>query len=140
MKFYVAGSSKLIGWAQLAMALVQNAGHTVTQDWTRHFEPGAPRGFAGDLARQDLDGVDQADAVLFLFNPEHISAGAWLEAGYAVKAGKLVFAVFSEQVTMREMEPFIFLFLSQVVMSSSIEAAIRTAESMAILRGSVANG
>lgn len=138
LRFYVAGSSKLISWARAAMALVAEFGHEVTQDWTRHFEPGSARGFGGDLAREDLAGVDQADAILFLFNPDHISAGAWCEFGYAMKARKPIFVVMASHVRMKDMEPFIFLFLSNVVMSSSMGAAIQTAENMMGRRGNVA--
>lgn len=130
MKFYVAGSSKLIGWAQLAMAILEQAGHTVTEDWTKWLDGRRPdRPFAGDIARQDLEGVARADAILFLFDPRHpISAGAWLEVGYAIRAGKPVFLVLAEGVSVRDLEDYIFLFLSEVVMSSTVHAAIRTAE------------
>lgn len=91
MKVYIAGRGDAEGiarWRALA-ALVREAGHTITYDWTVDVESERARGIQSwqrtqaerqDLASRDMKGVLDAD-VLIYDSPHEKSEGAAYELG-----------------------------------------------------------
>jgi len=78
MNIYVAGKWEETEAVRAVQELVRQAGHIVSYDWTRYLK---------DLplrlqAIADLEGVLQADAVIFLNHPR--CAGAFTEIGIAI--------------------------------------------------------
>lgn len=97
MKFYVATSMHNKSAARAAMDLIEASGHEVTHDWTwedaSSFTQGTPvfEAYLEHCGRQDLRGVQKADAVIVLAHPEMRDTRA--ELGIALGMGKPVFIV-----------------------------------------------
>jgi hypothetical protein len=91
MKIYVASSFLNKDNARLAMDMLENAGHTITNDWTKHHD-------AEDLSLQDrardaledLSGVRDAQAVVFLW-PWRFGGSS--ELGIALALNKYIIVV-----------------------------------------------
>lgn len=94
MNIYVAGSSKELARVKRVMALLREGGHRITFDWTVPVEreganPRDPK-IRYEAAREDMNGIDEADAFLFLHPAPGIqTTGAWWELGYAMCASRL---------------------------------------------------
>lgn len=99
MKIYVAGASSELARCHHFMAGVRRACHTVTCDW-----PAAmlAEGDDQDLTHQalrraaleDFAGVDACELFILLCpRGPHSTVGAYVELGYAQKAGKLAWIV-----------------------------------------------
>lgn len=91
MHIYVAGASREIERAKRVMAMLREAGHTITFDWAAHIEKvehAAPTNFAirAESATHDVSGVIEAwedGGVLVLLHPAPgvPTVGAWTELG-----------------------------------------------------------
>lgn len=85
---YVAGASKELDRARRVMAMLREAGHEITCDWT---EPVSKYGSiprtTGDAVRaidEDLLGIQDAEVFVFLHPAPGVpTTGAWFELGYA---------------------------------------------------------
>ncbi len=93
-RVYVAASSKELGRAKAAMALLREYGHEVTHDWVAEVEEvgsaNPEHATVADKcrwAKADLDGVRAAD-LIWLLMPDQGGLGAYWEAGYAQALGK----------------------------------------------------
>jgi hypothetical protein len=91
MKIYVAASSREIDRAEAAMAYARGRGHTIPFDWTVPVRENIAAGLSDrDLddvsarrqAREDRNGIEDSDALLFL-SPTQPTNGAWWELGFA---------------------------------------------------------
>jgi len=88
VKVYVAGSSKEMERAERVMNALRAAGHEITADWVakiREVGVANPADFTVRLAaaQADLDGVNNADAFVFLHPAPGVqTTGAWVELGY----------------------------------------------------------
>ncbi len=91
MRIYVAGASREIERAKRVMAMLREAGHTVTFDWAAHIEKvehAAPTNFEirAESATHDVSGVVEAweeGGALVLLHPAAgvPTVGAWTELG-----------------------------------------------------------
>ncbi len=82
MKVYVATKFENKDEVSRAMESLRAAGHTITHDWTE--VDGATYRSESQLAEcaiDDLNGVETADALLFIPRPD--CRGAWWECGVA---------------------------------------------------------
>lgn len=114
MNVYVACSSREIPRARAVMATLVAAGHVNVHDWTPHVERAIANGtaehmlddgFALMCAKVDLDGVDRADALVFLA-PTDAAKGAWVELGYAIGRGFRRIVVAHDEVEKRNQSIF----------------------------------
>ncbi len=89
MKIYLASSFLNKENARTAMDMLENAGHTITSDWTQN----VPVPIEVDLVResvQDLQGVKDADVFVMLW-PGRMGSNA--ELGAALALGKPVILI-----------------------------------------------
>jgi hypothetical protein len=99
MKVYVAGSSREVARVRAMHRRLQNAGHTITHDWTKAVEalggaPELPDGCEETHWREDLAGVGSADAVVVLSPLGGLTTeGTWVELGAAWGLGRPVVLV-----------------------------------------------
>lgn len=94
-KVYVAASSHELPRARAVMRALEAAGFIITWDWTDSVEAKIAAGVAEAkmddaeceaCARRDLQGVAEADALVFLA-PNGTSKMGWLEVGFALALG-----------------------------------------------------
>ncbi len=92
MKIYVASKFEKRDLVATVMADLRRDGHEVVADWTRHSVAGMKNARLADqlreYAEQDLAGVDAADCLVFVHDPD--SRGGFTEFGAALGSGKLV--------------------------------------------------
>ncbi|TXH16067.1 MAG: hypothetical protein E6R03_06205 [Hyphomicrobiaceae bacterium] len=118
MKFYIASHSSNVYKVREAMAYVRSQGHEITCDWTQHIQAlneGHLSVPAWKICREDILGVDEAAAVIYL-HTDKPSAGAWFEIGLAVGKGIPVAAIVGEQTKASMaalLDRFIFLNCQQ---------------------------
>jgi hypothetical protein len=87
MLIYVAAASAELPRAKRIMALLRQAGHRITHDWTPSVERGGsvPTSFSArkEAAEDDCGAIIAADVVLFLHpSPGVFTTGFWFELGY----------------------------------------------------------
>lgn len=87
MLIYVAAASAELPRAKRIMALLRQAGHRITYDWTPSVEQGGsvPASFSAqnEAAENDCNAIHTADVVLFLHpSPGVVTTGFWFELGY----------------------------------------------------------
>lgn len=92
---YVASAWDDYPRARAAMAALRDAGCVVTHDWTAYVDVypanDAPPDERAKHAREDIDGVANADVVLVLTPADRSrGAGVWIEMGAALALGKRV--------------------------------------------------
>ena len=89
MKFYVAGKFEDKERVRLAQRCIESAGHEITHDWTMAEAFGGP-----EEAKDDMDGVRDADALLFVnVDPDLPYAGSLVEIGMALALDKPVYFI-----------------------------------------------
>jgi len=136
LSVYVAGSSAEIDRARAATERLRAAGLVVVSTWPDVVAavgdanpPDASRKDRAEWARTDLDEVTVADIVLLLCPHESAGRGAYLEAGYALRQGKPVYAA-----GRTEQSVFCALMSEHVLDEDAIDAIVewnaRTAEAM----------
>lgn len=81
MNIYVATKWENMGRARETMALLTRQGHHITYDWTRCEQ------FSPEQALRDVQGVLDADALVFLADEGFQYKGAYVEFGIAVARG-----------------------------------------------------
>lgn len=118
MKLYVAGSSQHIPEVRDVMTAVTLAGHTLTLDWTKDFDPDAERLDPRTYAMRDAQAVQDCDALVLVATPT-VSAGAWWETGYAYAIHKPIFVLIPEDDPQK-----IFLYMPKVEFCRHIEALL----------------
>lgn len=89
MKLYVASSFLNKENARTAMDMLENAGHTITSDWTKNVLEPTVRDLAKESVK-DLQGVKDADVFILLWPGRLGSAG---ELGAALALGKTAILV-----------------------------------------------
>lgn len=99
-KVYVATSFQNITEARVLMLALEQAGHTVTHDWTTcAVDPSWPAeqqaAYLQDCGRADYNGVYQADAVVLINHTA--SRDAMFEFGAAVALGLPTFVLYPER-------------------------------------------
>ena len=96
MKFYVPESSRTrSACAAPSQRCIEAAGHEITHDWTMAEALGGP-----DEARDDMDGVKDADALLFVnVDPDLLYAGSLVEIGMALALDKPVYFINTKHMT-----------------------------------------
>lgn len=92
MKIYVACHCVKLG-NEVAQRLIMN-GHQITSSWLQ--DPFLPtHDYTIDdrrrIAENDINDIDAADAVVLVAGPDKYPGGKFMEAGYGLGAGKLVF-------------------------------------------------
>ena len=89
MKFYVAGKFEDKERVRLAQDCIVAAGHEITHDWTM------AKAFGGPVeAKDDMEGVKDADALLFVnVDPDLPYAGSLVEIGMAIALEKPVYFI-----------------------------------------------
>lgn len=95
MKVYVTAAPESHVRARRAMDALRAAGHEVTHDWTadlaRWPANDAPPRLRAQIARQNLDGVVTADALLVLTSPSFAHGSEmWTAMGGALVLGRPV--------------------------------------------------
>ncbi len=95
MRVYVASSYSDYPRARAAMTALRAAGHDITHDWTALADQfpndDAPLHLRAQHAREDLQGVRDADVVLLLTPSDRgRGCGCWIETGAALALGKPV--------------------------------------------------
>ncbi len=96
MKIYLAARLSLWPLMNQASAFLERHGHVITSRWHRRgmTEPSVPQAdgpnpHLAQFAAEDLEDIDQADAVvLFTQAGKHFAGGRHVEAGYALGLGK----------------------------------------------------
>jgi len=81
MKVYVASKWEERPRVQAVMAYLRSFGHTITYDWT-HCEQ-----FSQEQAQRDVQGVMDADILIFIAEEDLPYKGAYVEFGIAVARG-----------------------------------------------------
>jgi nucleoside 2-deoxyribosyltransferase len=84
MKIYLASSFLNKYNARQAMSMIENAGHTITHDWTTHPTTDSTRGLKKESV-EDLKGVENCDIFILLW-PGRMGSNA--ELGAALAYGK----------------------------------------------------
>lgn len=87
MLIYVAAASAELPRAKRIMALLRQAGHRITYDWTPSVEQGgsvpASSSAQKEAAEDDCNAIITAEVVLFLHpGPGAFTTGFWFELGY----------------------------------------------------------
>lgn len=94
MKFYIASRFDKKKEIKNVMQFLQNRGHTVTTDWTKH-KPIKPysehQEIAKDYAIEDMEGVKNCD--IFILLSDEAGTGIYIELGVALALGKKIFVV-----------------------------------------------
>ena len=123
MKVYVGAKFENKDEVKATYAKLRAAGHEITCDWTPHSAEGlANVPLVDKLQREaieDLKGVLDAQAMIFLHNPN--CQGGFIELGAALGAGKLVLVVGGRPVGTRFP---IFYLHPRVHLFDTVEAAI----------------
>lgn len=92
MRIYVASKFSRLKDVQLVQKVLQEHGHTIVGDWTKHTlaNTGGKAFLEGcrAFAEADREGVRQADALVMLHDAA--SRGGFVELGMALAWGKLV--------------------------------------------------
>jgi nucleoside 2-deoxyribosyltransferase len=93
MRVYVASAYEDFARARAVMAALRERGIDISHDWTTNVDAyptdDAPAELKAQHAREDLDGVLTADAVLVLTNDDKAKGcGMWIELGAALALGK----------------------------------------------------
>lgn len=98
MKFYIAGHDQRD--CRYVAKLLKDAGHTITSTWlyldfvpTSRYSHAEKREIAVTDTREILD----SDAVVITPSPYRVPGGKFVEAGIAIGAGKVVFALGSRE-------------------------------------------
>lgn len=94
MRIYVGGKFGDKSIIRCVMTSLRDRGHEITHDWTR-LSP-APDDFVGlgQCAEWDIDGVRQADAVVFLItDSDYPYRGTFCEVGAALYGRKTIVIV-----------------------------------------------
>ena len=129
MKFYVAGKFEDKERVRLAQRCIEDAGHEITHDWTTAEALGGP-----DEAKDDMEGVKDADALLFVnVDPDLLYAGSLVEIGMALALDKPVYFINTTHMTRN-----IFYHLPGVY--SAADAPHPIGERLAEEFGAVMNG
>jgi hypothetical protein len=102
VKVYVATSFQNIPEARAVMQALQEAGHTITHDWTREkIDPAwsqeRQEQYLQQCGSRDFDGVERAD-VLVLIN-HSASRDAMAEFGMALGRDQLVYVLYPDRRT-----------------------------------------
>jgi nucleoside 2-deoxyribosyltransferase len=108
VNLYLASSSKNIPAARAAMQKLREAGHVITYDWTLDAEDPDPNKAPNYFAAKCIQGVEQADCLIFLHS-DFPTAGAWWEFGYAYGLDRPIYTILGEGRTLNEFESLIFL-------------------------------
>lgn len=85
MKCYIATKFDNQNEFHAMRGLLEDAGHQITTDWTKHTVPVGDETqdqFLNRCAHEDFDGVFEADALIFIVTPD--MAGAYTELGIAL--------------------------------------------------------
>ena len=129
MKFYVAGKFEDKERVRLAQSCIEAAGHEITHDWTM------AKAFGGPVeAKDDMEGVKDADALLFVnVDPDLPYAGSLVEIGMAIALKKPVYFINTNHMVRN-----IFYHLPGVLSAS--EAPHPIGERLAEEFGAVMNG
>lgn len=134
MKVYVATKWSRRAEAQEVIATLRSLGHTITHDWTQEEDPpaGTPEAdmamFYAECAADDVNGVLDADAVIFLHDPA--ARGMYVEFGLALSAG--VKAIVVDGLGDPTATCPVFYYLPEVEHVSSVEAALDVLDRMAL--------
>lgn len=115
MRVYVATSFKNIPEARAVMHALLMAGHEITHDWTdKCIDPSWPleqqHAYMQECGAADWQGVESADALVFINHPECRDAMA--EMGAALAMGKPVLALYPAR------RPSVFFHRAAVLCSS----------------------
>ncbi len=128
MKFYVAGKFEDKERVRLAQRCIEAAGHEITHDWTMAEALGGR-----SEARDDMEGVKDADALLFVnVDPDLLYAGSLVEIGMAVAWDKPVYFINTEH-----MKRNVFYHLPGIYSAADAPYPIgeRLAEQFAVMNG-----
>ena len=93
MKVYLACSSSDLEIARMAMDALREAGHEITFDWTDMFEKAETEGkpvVLAERATADIQGVVDADVLVFYMTPSMKTVGCFIEIGAALAGPKPV--------------------------------------------------
>jgi len=82
MKLYIAGSSQDLPRVKELMTRFQDAGYTLTHDWTTYFDE-VPKDYT-HFARLDLVGIQAAEYIIFLYERDLPYRGTHTELGLAI--------------------------------------------------------
>lgn len=91
MKIYVAGKWQDKEYIKQLMAQLRRMGHGITVDWTSH-KYATPEVHAS-YAVDDIRGVKEADACIFIFERDYHYRGALVELGAALALDKVIYVV-----------------------------------------------
>lgn len=124
MKLYVASGLGNADNVKTAIALLKQAGHEITYDWTTHgpvFSKG--RQACTDVARKELSGVEMANAVIVLLPG---GRGTHVEMGVALALNKPCVIV-SPDLAANEVGPDFCAFyaLPNVYHAESVKGAMQ---------------
>lgn len=76
MNLYLASSSKNIPATRAAMQKLRDAGHVITYDWTLDAENPDPNKAPDYFAARCIQGVEQADCLIFLHSEFPTAGGS----------------------------------------------------------------
>lgn len=93
MKFYVATKWEERARARQIMSQLIDAGHTITYDWTMQEQE------SGLQAQADLNGVIEADVLVFIAEQDLNYKGALIEIGAALGQGMPVVVIGDAPIT-----------------------------------------
>jgi len=92
---YVAASFEETTQVRALYALLRNAGHAITHDWTHESSEGKTddelAAYLNDCAEADLVGVEECDVLVLL--PHKRGKGMYVELGFALAAEKDVICI-----------------------------------------------
>ncbi len=89
MRFYIAGKFEERAEVRKLMDKVEELGHTITCDWTKHRD----KGFLVQYAVADVEGVQGCDVYVGRFINENSYKGALSEMGMALGLDKKVVVI-----------------------------------------------
>lgn len=96
LSFYLAGPSRIYPECRFHMRRLIALGYRLTFDWTLEIEHLARTGSHSlspeAIVEVDLRGVQEADVLVLVLEPEVPTVGAWVELGYALALNKPVVA------------------------------------------------
>lgn len=82
MKIYLGGSSDDLQRIKDMMFALQLDGHTITHDWTAHFDE-AVKDYV-QFAHNDISGIHSADTIILIFEKPLTYRGTFTELGLAI--------------------------------------------------------
>lgn len=130
MRVYVASKFENQNAVKKAMHMLRQQGHFVTHDWTVENADGLEGTVRDDYlahcAQKDVDGVQTAEAILLLHQPN--MRGAYIELGIALGRGKRVFVVDGLRDDWTRIP--IFYRLPHVIHVASVEDAVEIMTAM----------